>query len=52
MDWLAQNWFWVVLVGLFVGMHFTGHGCGGHGAHGAEKDPDGAGSDKPQAHQH
>ena len=36
MDWLAQNWFWVVIA-LFVGMHFVGGGCGGHGAHGGRK---------------
>ena len=33
MDWLAQNWFWVVIA-LFAGMHFVG---GGHGAHGGRE---------------
>ena len=47
LDWLAQNWFWVVIA-LFVGMHFVGGGCGGHGAHGARKAPDDGPSEKPQ----
>jgi len=31
-EFLANNWFWVVLVLLFVGMHSFGGGCcgGGH----------------------
>jgi hypothetical protein len=32
MAWLAQNWFWVLLFVLFIGMHLFGHG--GHGGHG------------------
>ena len=54
MDWLAQNWFWVVLGGLFVWMMF-GHGggcCGGHAEHGGHKASGDDGSDAPQAHQH
>mgnify|MGYP001282073031 CR=1 FL=1 len=38
MEWLAQNWFWVVIGVLFVGMHLFGHGGhgggGGHSGHG------------------
>lgn len=31
-EWLAGNWFWVLLIVLFVGMHAFGGGCGmGHG---------------------
>jgi hypothetical protein len=53
MDWLAQNWFWVALVGVFIGIHVFGHGgCGGHGGHEAHRAPDDGSSDKPQAHQH
>ena len=49
MDWLAQNWFWVALVGVFIGMHLFGHGgCGGHGAHKASGE---SGPDKPTAPQ-
>lgn len=58
MDWLAQNWVWVVITVLFIGMHLFGHGGhGGHGEHGGDGDdqrPAGgkqAGKDKPQGHQ-
>lgn len=62
MDWLAQNWIWVVIFVLFIGMHLFGHG--GHGGRGGggccggggddQKPADGAepGKDKPQGHQH
>lgn len=50
MEWLAENWFWVVIGIVFVGMHMFGHGGhgghggGGHGGHSApdksENDPD------------
>jgi hypothetical protein len=67
MDWLAQNWFWVVLVGAFIGMHLMGGGCGGHGhrrdgghggggcghgAHGRQKPSDDESSATARAHQH
>ena len=32
-EFLANNWFWVVLVLLFVGMHSFGGGCCGVGRH-------------------
>jgi hypothetical protein len=32
MAWLLQNWFWVLIAILFVGVHLVGHG--GHGGHG------------------
>ncbi len=35
MDWLAQNWIWVVFAVAFVAMHLFGHG--GHGGHGSEQ---------------
>ncbi len=34
MDWLAQNWIWVLFGIAFVAMHLFGHG--GHGAHGPD----------------
>lgn len=37
MDWLSQNWFFVLLLVAFVGMHLFGHG--GHGGHG-RREPD------------
>ena len=60
MDWLAQNWTWVVFFVLFIGMHLFGHS--GHGGRGGgccgggndQRPADGAqpGKDKPQGHQH
>jgi len=32
MEWLAENWFWVVIGVAFIAMHMFGHG--GHGGHG------------------
>jgi len=38
MDWLAQNWIWVLFAVAFVAMHMFGHGGhGGHGPHGSEQ---------------
>jgi hypothetical protein len=33
MEWLSENWFFVLILAVFVGMHMFGHGgCGGwHG---------------------
>lgn len=54
MDWLAQNWIWVVFFILFVGMHLFGHGghggCGGHDRQPADGEQ--PSKDKPQGHQH
>jgi len=33
MEWLSQNWFFVLILVIFVGMHAFG-GCGGQGGHG------------------
>ncbi len=62
MDWIAQNWIWVVFFILFIGMHLFGHGGhGGHGGHSGcgggrdEQQPGGGarpGGDTPQGHQH
>ncbi len=35
MEWLTQNWIWLLIFGIFIGMHVFGHGC--HGKH-KEKD--------------
>ena len=32
MDWLASNWFWLVVLVLFFALHSFGHKHGGHGA--------------------
>lgn len=55
MDWLAQNWIWVVFFILFIGMHLFGHG--GHGGCGGGDDERPAGGEQPgkdklQGHQH
>jgi len=57
MEWLTENWFWVLIGILFVAMHMFGHGGhggGGHGGHGAPDKPDAgpAASDKPSGHRH
>ena len=45
MQWLAENWFWVLIGILFVAMHLFGHGGhGGHGEHG--------GTHKSSGHRH
>jgi len=32
MEWLSQNWVWLLFIGAMVAMHLFGHG--GHGGHG------------------
>lgn len=37
MEWLRENFFWLVVGALFIWMHLKmhgGHGGGGHGGHG------------------
>lgn len=40
MAWLTTNWFWLLMVLAFIGMHLFGHGGhrghGGHGGKGAQ----------------
>ena len=56
MDWLAQNWLWVLVFVIFIGLHLFGHG--GHGGHGGghgrhrPSDKGNAKVDKSQGHQH
>lgn len=58
MEWLSQNWVWVLFFAGFIAMHMFGHG--GHGGHGGGHNDSGpAGeedvrstSDKPPRHQH
>jgi hypothetical protein len=62
MDWLVQNWFWLVVLVLFFAVHLFGHG--GHVGHGgdtdatrrpADKDKDKVeqdNKDRPQGHHH
>lgn len=54
MDWLLQNWIWVLAFAAFIGMHLFGHG--GHGGHGGgdhrPADREQPGKDRPQGHRH
>ena len=55
MEWLAENWLWVFIGVVFVGMHLFGHGC--HGGHGGNNSIDKSrtgtpSSDKHSDHQH
>jgi hypothetical protein len=36
MEWLTENWFWVLLGIAFIAMHLFGHGA--HGGHGNQED--------------
>lgn len=44
MEWLAENWFWVLIGILFVGIHIFGHGS--HGSHGGGKHDENDSTDK------
>ena len=47
MDWLAQNWVWVLFLAGFIAMHMFGHG--GHGGHGGgHRGPKPGGKDEVQ----
>lgn len=61
MDWLVQNWVWVLVLVVFVWMHSSGHGgCGGHRGHGrhdggsrkSSSDGEQPGKDQAQSHHH
>lgn len=41
MEWLLQNWVWVLFFAGMVAMHMFGHG--GHGGHGGHSDGDRSG---------
>tara|TARA_R110002020_G_scaffold402013_2_gene612216 strand:- start:4074 stop:4247 length:174 start_codon:yes stop_codon:yes gene_type:complete len=34
MQWLLENWVWILLIGGMAAMHLFGHRHGGHGGHG------------------
>jgi hypothetical protein len=36
MDWIRENWFFILFFIFFIWMHLSGHGCGGHG-HGGDE---------------
>lgn len=33
MEWFSNNWIFVVVLLVCIGMHLFGHGHGGHGSH-------------------
>jgi hypothetical protein len=33
-SWIRENWVFILFLVLFIWMHLSGHGCGGHGGHG------------------
>lgn len=53
MEWLTQNWFWILVFVAFIAMHLFGHG--GHGGHGGGHRHDNRprrDDDPPSGHQH
>lgn len=59
MEWLAENWFWVLVGILFIVMHIFGHGShGGHaGGHRSsdtkdKSDRESGSRDQPPGHRH
>ena len=38
MEWVSENWVWILIAVAFVAMHMFGHG--GHGGHGGYGDRD------------
>lgn len=34
MEWIQENWFFILFAALFIGMHLFGFGCCGHRKHG------------------
>ncbi len=61
MDWLSQNWVWVLIGIAFIAMHLFGHGGhGGHEGHGGRaggggadrRAGDRAGEERPKGHRH
>ena len=46
MQWLSQNWVWVLFFVGMIAMHMFGHG--GHGGHRGHGDGSGSGSNDPK----
>lgn len=34
MEWITENWVFLLIAGVFIGMHILGFGCCGHRKHG------------------
>lgn len=54
MQWLSENWVFLLVAVAFVAMHLFGHGHGGpgHGSRRGEPGDDRAGGDAPKGHRH
>lgn len=46
-EFLQNNWFWILLIGLFIWMHGSGMGCCGHGGHGRHRQDDDRDENRP-----
>ncbi|MGE4545638.1 MAG: hypothetical protein AB7D06_16220 [Pedobacter sp.] len=46
MKWLADNWIWVIVIGIFLAMHLSGRGCCGGGHGGRKRPPNEGGSEE------
>lgn len=58
MQWLAENWVWIVVFVVFIGLHMFGHGghgggggCGGGGEERRRRRRQGE-AERPSGHQH
>lgn len=52
MEWLSENWVWLLIGAVFIGMHLFGHGGhGGKGCCGKKQDPKKDDADKHSDHQ-
>jgi hypothetical protein len=56
MEWLSENWVWVLIAIAFVAMHMRGHGGHGGGGCGGRRTgrgpAEGRETDAPPAHRH
>lgn len=46
MEWLSQNWVWLLFVAAMIAMHMFGHG--GHGGHGGHSGGTSSGDSDPK----
>ncbi len=46
MEFIRENWFFILFAIIFIGMHLFGFGCGGHSKHGKHGSNDGHGDHK------
>jgi len=38
MEWIRENWVFIIFFALFIAMHLFGFGCGGHRGHGRDEE--------------